>query len=56
MTNFCTFSKYISGRKMNKVQRYDNVALKGHGYDFGQILFFCFYYVQCFRNAFLMTK
>lgn len=36
MTNFCTFSKYISGRKMNKVQRYDNVVLKGHGYDFGQ--------------------
>lgn len=29
---------------------------KGYGHKFCQILFFCFYYLQCFGNAFLMIK
>ena len=33
-----------------------NKYLKGHGHDFGQFLFFFLYFLQCFRNAFLMIK
>ena len=33
-----------------------NKYLKGHGHDFGQFLFFFLYYLQCFRNAFLIIK
>lgn len=32
------------------------LLLKGHGPDFGQLLFFCLYYLQCYRNVFLIIK
>lgn len=31
-------------------------ALRGHGHDFGLVLFFCVYYLKCFMNTFLMLK
>lgn len=30
--------------------------LLGHGLDFGQISFFCLYYLLCFGNEFMMIK
>lgn len=43
-------------KKLRYVQKCDSFMfyLKGYGHEFGQILFLCFYYLQSFKDAFLM--
>lgn len=49
-------AKSCSEIVLGKERRGNLYVLKGHGQDFSQILFFCFNYLQCFRNAFLLIK
>lgn len=47
---------FFSWRKKMSAKRFGIPLLKRHGHDFGQFVFFCFCYLKCFKNAFLMIK
>lgn len=51
----CIFKLLVAWYNHVDVQ-YKDPVLNGHDNDLSQVLFFCFYYLQCFRNTFLLVK
>lgn len=49
-----TITLHVQIKSLYSFESENLFNLKGHGHNFGKIIFFCFYFLHCFRNALVM--